>query len=314
MSGGASLSVAEPGMAVEIAGIRMRNPVITASGTFGYGPEYADLVDLNALGALVVKGIRMDPWEGNQPPRMVEVQGGLVNAIGLQGPGVDGFVRDYLPFLRQFSTPVIVNIWGRTLEEYGEVAAAFDGVAGIAGIELNISCPNVKEGGIAFGTDLQMASRVISLVRRSTRLPLITKLSPNVAAVGLFAKAAQDAGSDAISLINTLPALVIDVEARRPVLSNVFGGLSGPGIHAFAVRQVWDAAQAVTIPIIGMGGVTDAQGAIELMLAGASAVAVGTASFTDPSTVIRVIEGIKDYLVRHGMRDVRELTGAMVRK
>ncbi len=301
-------------MAVEIAGIRMRNPVMTASGTFGYGPEYADLVDLNALGALVVKGIRMEPWEGNQPPRMVEVQGGLVNAIGLQGPGVDGFVRDYLPFLRQFSTPVIVNIWGRTLEEYGEVAAAFDGVDGIAGIELNISCPNVKEGGIAFGTDLQMASQVISRVRQSTRLPLITKLSPNVSSVGRFARTAQDAGSDAISLINTLPALVIDVETRRPVLSNVFGGLSGPGIHAFAVRQVWDAAQAVTIPIIGMGGVTDAQGAIELMLAGASAVAVGTASFTDPSTVISVIEGIQAYLVRHGMRDVRELTGAMVRK
>lgn len=306
--------MAKPRMAVEIAGIRMRNPVMTASGTFGYGPEYADMVDINALGALVVKGVRMDPWEGNAPPRMVEVPGGLVNAIGLQGPGVAGFVDQYMPFLRRFNTPVIVNIWGRSLEEYGEVAAAFDSVEGVAGIELNISCPNVKEGGIAFGTDLTMAARVIERVRRNTRLPLIPKLSPNVASVGQFAKVAQDAGADAVSLINTLPALVIDVETRRPVLSNVFGGLSGPGIHAFAVRQVWDAAQAVTIPVIGMGGITDAAGAIEMLLAGASAVAVGTASFTDPSTAVTVIEGIEAYLERHGVADVRELTGAVVVK
>ncbi len=304
--------MANPGMAVNIGGIRMKNPVMTASGTFGYGPEYADMVDLNALGAIVVKGIRMDPCEGNPPPRMVEVPGGLVNAIGLQGPGVAGFITDYLPFLRRFSTPVIVNIWGRTLEEYGAVAAAFEGVVGVAGLELNISCPNVKEGGIAFGTDLKMAERVIEQVRRYTTLPLIPKLSPNVGAIGEFARVAEAAGADAISLINTLPAMVIDTERRRPVLSNVFGGLSGPGIHAFAVRQVWDAAQAVRIPVIGMGGITDADSAIAFLLAGAQAVAVGTASFTDPSTVIAVIEGIKTYLERHGIADVRELTGAVI--
>jgi len=304
--------MAKPDMTVEVAGIRMRNPVMTASGTFGYGPEYADLVDINALGALVVKGIRMEPWEGNAPPRMVEVPGGLVNAIGRQGPGVAGFVDKYMPFLRQFDTPVIVNIWGRTLEEYGAVAAAFDAVPGVAGIELNISCPNVKEGGSAFGTDLKMAASVISLVRRRTKLPLIPKLSPNAASVGAFAKVAQEEGADAVSLINTLPALVIDIETRRPVLSNVFGGLSGPGIHAFAVRQVWDAAQAVRIPIIGMGGITDAAGAIEMMLAGATAVAVGTASFTDPSTAVDVIAGIEAYLQRHGIASVRELTGGVV--
>ena len=306
--------MAKPGMAVEIGGIRMRNPVMTASGTFGYGPEYADVVDLDALGAIVVKGIRMDPWDGNAPPRMVEVPGGLVNAIGLQGPGVAGFIDLYMPFLRRFSTPVIVNIWGRTLEEYGDVAAAFDGVEGVAGIELNISCPNVKEGGIAFGTDRKMAARVIDLVRRNTRLPLIPKLSPNVAAVGEFARVAEASGADAVSLINTLPAMVIDTETRRPVLSNVFGGLSGPGIHAFAVRQVWDAAQAVRIPVIGMGGITDAAGAIAFLLAGASAVAVGTASFTDPSTAVSVIAGIESYLERHGIADVRELTGALILK
>lgn len=302
--------MANPDMAVNIGGIAMKNPVMTASGTFGYGPEYADVVDLNALGAIVVKGIRMDPCDGNPPPRMVEVPGGLVNAIGLQGPGVEGFINGYLPFLRQFSTPVIVNIWGKTLEEYGEVAAAFENVEGVAGIELNISCPNVKEGGIAFGTDLKMASRVIKLARQNTSLPLIPKLSPNVAAIGEFARAAQDAGADAVSLINTLPAMVIDTEQRRPVLSNVFGGLSGPGIHAFAVRQVWDAARAVNIPIIGMGGITDAAGAIAFLLAGARAVAVGTANFTDPSTAVSVIEGIEDYLTRHGFSDVGELTGA----
>lgn len=301
----------KPSMALTVAGIKMINPVITASGTFGYGPEYADLVDLNALGAITVKGIRMDPWEGNPTPRMVEVPGGLVNAIGLQGPGVQVFLECYMPFLRQFDTPVIVNIWGRTLEEYGEVAAAFDAVDGIAGIELNISCPNVKEGGIAFGTDLGMASRVIKHVRQQTRLPLIPKLSPNPSGIADFARAAEDAGADAISLINTLPAMVIDVETRLPVLSNAIGGLSGPGIHAFAVKQVWDAARAVRIPVIGMGGITDAQGAIAFLLAGASAVAVGTATFTNPTTVLNVIEGIEAYMERHGIADVRELIGTV---
>ena len=300
-----------PDMSVEIAGISMRNPVMVASGTFGYGSEYAEMVDLNRLGAIVVKGICLGPCDGNPPPRMAEVPGGLVNAIGLQGPGVTGFVEKYMPFLRGYATPVLVNIWGRTIEEYGEVAAAFDDVEGVAGLELNISCPNVKAGGISFGTDLKMAATVIGTVRARTRLPLIPKLSPNVGGMGAFAKMAQDAGADAVSLINTLPALVIDTETRRPVLSNGVGGLSGPGIHHFAVKQVWDAAQAVTIPVIGMGGICEPEDAIRFLLAGASAVAVGTANFTDPGTAIRVIDGIAAYMQRHGIGSVDALTGAL---
>jgi dihydroorotate dehydrogenase (NAD+) catalytic subunit len=300
-----------PNMAVDIAGIGMKNPVMVASGTFGYGPEYAEFVDLNALGAIVVKGIRMGPWEGNAPPRMVEVQGGLVNAIGLQGPGVSGFVESYLPFLRKFDVPVLINIWGRSLEEYGEVAAAFDGVEGVAGLELNISCPNIKEGGIAFGTDPAMAAEVIALTRSKTRLPLIPKLSPNVPNVSLFAKIAEDEGADAISLINTLPAMVIDIETRRPVLSNIVGGLSGPGIKPVAIKQVWEAARAVSIPVIGMGGITCARDAIEFLIAGATAVAVGTANFTEPTASVDVIQGIQQFLVDHDIADVRELIGSV---
>ena len=300
-----------PNMAVDIAGISMKNPVMVASGTFGYGPEYAEFVDLNALGAIVVKGIRMDPWEGNAPPRMVEVSGGLVNAIGLQGPGVAGFIETYLPFLRKFDVPVMINIWGRTLEEYGEVAAAFDGVEGIAGLELNISCPNLKEGGIAFGTDPATAAKVIALARSKTRLPLIPKLSPNVPNVALFAKIAEDAGADAISLINTLPAMVIDIETRRPVLSNIVGGLSGPGIKPVAIKQVWEAARAVSIPVIGMGGITCASDAIEFLIAGATAVAVGTANFTEPTASVDVINGIEQYLLDHNIADVHELIGSV---
>ena len=304
--------MSRPNMAVEIAGIKMKNPVTVASGTFGYGPEYAEFVDLNALGAITVKGIRMESWEGNAPPRMVEVPGGLVNAIGLQGPGVAGFVDKYMPFLRQFDVPVIVNIWGKTIEEYGEVAAAFDGVDGIAGLEVNISCPNIKEGGIAFGTDPAMAAKVIAETRARTRLPLIPKLSPNVPNVALFAKVAEDEGADAVSLINTLPAMVIDTETRRPVLSNEVGGLSGPGIKPVAIKQVWETAQAVSIPIIGMGGITCARDAVEFLLAGATAVAVGTANFTEPMASIDVIEGLEQYLVEHGIADVRELIGGVI--
>ncbi len=302
---------ASSAMSIEVAGIKMRNPVMVASGTFGYGVEYADLVDIGKLGAVVVKGICMEPCDGNLPPRMAEVPSGLVNAIGLQGPGVKGFVETYMPFLRQFDTPVLVNVWGRTIEEYGDVAAAFDDVAGIAGLELNISCPNVKAGGISFGTDLHMAAKVISAVRARTTLPLIPKLSPNVAGIGAFARMAEEEGADAISLINTLPALVIDVETQRPVLSNGVGGLSGAGIHHFAVKQVWDASQAVAIPVIGMGGIYEPEDAIRFLLAGASAVAVGTANFTDPGTAQRVIDGIADYMVRHGYSSVAELVGAL---
>ena len=301
----------EPDLTVTIAGIRMRNPVMVASGTFGYGPEYADMVDLNALGAIVVKGISIDPWEGNQTPRMVEVTGGLVNAIGLQNPGAEKFIAETMPFLRRFDVPVIVNIWGRTVEEYEAVARRFDGVEGVSALEVNISCPNIKKGGIAFGTDPRAAAEVVGRVRKATRLPLIPKLSPNVASIGDMARAVETAGADAISLINTIPAMVIDIERRRPVLANGVGGLSGPAIHHVAVKMVWEAARAVSIPVIGMGGIVEAEDAIEFIIAGASAVAVGTANFADPTTFSAVAQGIANYLARHGMRSVGELVGSL---
>lgn len=301
----------KPSMSVEVGGIRMKNPVMVASGTFGYGPEYADLIDLNQLGAIAVKGILSEPWEGNLTPRMVEVPGGLLNAIGLQNPGVEKFIKEYMPFLRRYDVPVIVNIWGRTEAEYGEVAARLDGVDGVSGLELNVSCPNVKHGGMAFGTNAGIMAGVISSVRKRTRLPLVPKLSPNVSDIALFARTAEESGADAISLINTIPAMAIDVETRRPVLANKVGGLSGPAIHPVAVRLVWEAARAVKIPVVGMGGITCARDALEFLIAGATAVAVGTANFTDPRTSLEVIRGIEDYLVRHGYTDVNELVGSV---
>jgi dihydroorotate dehydrogenase (NAD+) catalytic subunit len=298
-------------ISVNIGGIEMRNPVTVASGTFGYGPEYAELVDLEKLGAIVVKGVSLEPWDGNQPPRMVEVSGGLINAIGLQNPGVDGFAEKYMPFLREHDVPVIVNVWGKSVDEYAEASARLSDVEGIDGLEVNISCPNIKEGGIAFGTDEKMAAEVISAVRKRTKLPMIPKLSPNVTDISVFARIAENEGADAISLINTLPGMVIDIETRKPVLANVIGGLSGPAIHPVAVKMVWQAAQAVNIPIIGMGGITDAATAIEFIIAGATAVAVGTANFTNPATCLNVIAGIEEYLVRHGMKSVAELVGTI---
>jgi len=290
----------------------MKNPVTVASGTFGYGKEYAHLVDPRLLGAITVKGIRLLPWSGNPLPRHVEVPGGMVNAIGLQGPGVAGFIQDYLPFLRTTGVPVIVNIWGTTIEEYAEVAARLSDVEGISALELNISCPNVKEGGASFGADPRTAAELVAAVRPRTRLPIIPKLAPNVPRIQLFAKAVAEVGADALSLINTLPAMVIDIETRRPVLANKVGGLSGPAIHPVAVKLVWEASQAVRIPIIAMGGITGPEQAIEFLIAGAKAVAVGTATFIDPGTTLRVIQGIEQYLVRHHMKSVGDLSGSLV--
>lgn len=303
---------ARPDLTVAIAGIRMQNPVTVASGTFGYGSEYAALVDPRVLGAITVKGIRLQPCVGNPLPRHVEVTGGMVNAIGLQGPGVDGFIRHDLPFLRETGVPVIVNIWGTTLDEYAEVAVRLEAAGGIAGLELNISCPNVKAGGASFGTDPSTVAALVATVRSRTHLPLIAKLAPNVPDIRPFARAAAEAGADALSLINTLPAMVIDIETRRPVLANKTGGLSGPAIHPVAVKLVWDASQAVRIPIIAMGGIMGPDQALEFLIAGATAVAVGTATFIDPGTAVRVIAGIESYLVRHGLRTVRELTGSLI--
>ncbi len=300
-----------PNLAVNVGGIAMKNPVTVASGTFGYGVEYADWLDVRRLGAITVKGIRLEAWPGNPLPRHVEVAGGMVNAIGLQGPGVAGFIAQYMPKLRAINVPVIVNIWGTTLEEYAEVAARLSDVEGVSGLEINVSCPNVKSGGSSFGTDPATMASVIAAVRKRTRLPVIPKLAPNVPAMGPFARAAVEAGADALSLINTLPAMVIDIERRRPVLANKVGGLSGAGIHPVAVKHVYDAAQAVKVPIIAMGGILEAREAIEFLIAGATAVAVGTANFIDPLTPLRVIDGIHNYLVRHQMDSVAQLTGSL---
>jgi len=303
--------VKTPDLTVQLGPLKLANPVMVASGTFGYGAEYADLIDVRRLGAIVVKGIRLNLWEGNRTPRMVEVPGGLINAIGLQGPGVDGFVESYMPFLRTTGVPVIVNIWGTSVAEYGEVAARFDDVPGVAALEINVSCPNVKEGGASFGADPQRMAEVVAAVRRSTRLPLLTKLAPNVPDIRIFARAAEEAGSDILSISNTIPAMVIDIETRRPVLANRVGGLSGSSIHPVAVKLVWEAAQVAHIPIVGMGGIMRPSDAIEFLIAGAAAVAVGTANFIDPTTPLRVIDGIADYLCRHDFPRLADLTGSV---
>ena len=284
--------------------LTLKNPVMTASGTFGFGSEYAEYVPLDRLGAVVVKGIATFPWHGNPTPRVAEVTGGMLNAIGLQGPGVDKFLHgdEYLPFLRRAGATVIVNIWGRTIKQYAEVAARLDAESdGIAALEINISCPNIKEGGVAFGTDLKLAGQVVGAVRAATRLPLITKLSPNVTRIGDFAKAVVDAGSDMVSLINT----------RQPRIANRFGGLSGPAIKPIAVRMVYETAKAVNAPIIGMGGIVTAEDAVEFLMAGASAVAVGTAIFTDPEAPLKVIAGIDAWLDRHGCKTVADIVGTV---
>lgn len=289
----------------------MPNPVTVASGTFGYGVEYARLLDLNQLGAVVVKGIRLNPVRGHPTPRTAEVTSGLLNAIGLQGPGVAGFIRKYWPFLKALKVPTIVNIWGTTVEEYAEVARRFDALGGIGALELNVSCPNLKEGGAQFGTDVKLLSQVVAACRQATKLPLITKLSPNVPDIAPYAKAAEAAGSDALSVTNSFPAMAIDIETRRPKLANVTGGLTGPCIKPIAVKLVWEAAKAVKIPIIGMGGIQNAADAIEFMMAGATAVAVGTANFYEPQTALNVIAGIREFMERHGISEARQLTGSL---
>ena len=298
-------------LSVQIGSLRMQNPVTVASGTFGYGEEYAELLDLNQLGAVVVKGIRLTPVRGNPTPRTVEVASGLINAIGLQGPGVDGFIQKYWPFLKGLKVPTIINIWGTTVEEYAEVARRFDGLGGVGALELNVSCPNIKEGGAQFGTDARLLSQVVAACRKATRLPLITKMSPNVVSIAPYAKAAEDAGSDALAVTNSYPAMAIDIETRRPKLANVTGGLTGPCIKPIAIKLVWEAAKAVKIPIIGMGGIQNAADALEFIMAGATAVAVGTANFYEPQTALHVIEGIRDFMQRKDIRDVREIVGSV---
>ncbi len=298
-------------LSVKIGTLTLQNPVTVASGTFGYGVEYSQLVDLNQLGAVVVKGIRLKPVRGNPTPRTVEVTSGLINAIGLQGPGVDGFIRKYWPFLKKLKVPTIINIWGTTVEEYAEVARRFDALGGVGALELNVSCPNLKEGGAQFGTDARLLGQVVAACRKATKLPLITKMSPNVVSIVPYAQAAEAAGSDALSIMNSFPAMAIDIETRRPSLANVTGGLTGPCIKPIAMKLVWEAAKAVKIPIIGMGGIQTAADAIEFILAGATAVAVGTANFYEPQTALQVIAGLRRFMEEKGIRDVRELIGGV---
>lgn len=296
---------------VQIAGIQMKNPVMVASGTFGFGIEYSDFVDLNELGAIVTKGTSLDPWPGNPPDRIAETPAGMLNAIGLQNDGVDSLINDKLPWLRHFDVPVIVNIVGRTVGEYAEVARRLDGVPGVSGLEINVSCPNVKEGGISFGTDCSMIAEVVEAVRKATQLPIIPKLSPNVTDIVSMAKACVSAGADAVSLINTLLGTAIDAETRTFRLGNVTGGLSGPAIKPVALRMVWEVAKAVNVPVIGIGGIMTAEDAVEFLLAGATAVQVGTANFVNPRASIEIVKGIDSYLTRHGFKSVREIIGAV---
>lgn len=293
---------------VNIAGIKMRTPVMTASGTFGFGLEYADFLNLNEIGAIVVKGTTLEPRSGNYGRRIVETPAGMLNAIGLENPGVDHFITKILPCLSSYDVPVIVNIAGKTVEEYGAVAQKLN-VEGIAGLEVNISCPNVKQGGIAFGTNPQSAAEVINCVKKNSKFPVIAKLSPNVSDIVEMARAVEDAGADAISLINTLLGMAIDIKTWKPMLGNTVGGLSGPAVKPVAVRMVWQVAKAVKVPIIGMGGIMTADDAIEFLLAGAHAVSVGTANFVNPRAVVEIAEGIKDYLASHGLTDVNNLVG-----
>jgi len=298
-------------LAVEIAGIRLKNPLIAASGTFGYGVEYEGILDLSLLGGIVSKGLYMEPRDGAPMPRIVETPSGLLNAIGLQGVGIHAFVRDVLPRLARHDTALIVNICGDTVEEYAEVARVCDGAGGIAGLEVNISCPNVRKGGLAFGGDPHMTHEVVAAVRRATRLPLIPKLSPNVGDITVFARAAEEAGADALSCINTLLGLAVDVEARRPRLGFGTGGLSGPAIRPIAVRMAWQAARAVKIPVIGVGGISCASDALEFLIAGCRAVQVGTANFVDPGVHEHVLSGLCDHLERHGLDDVNSVVGTL---
>jgi dihydroorotate dehydrogenase (NAD+) catalytic subunit len=298
-------------LSVRIGSLVLSNPVIAASGCFGYGTEYADIVDLSTLGGVAVKGLFLAEREGHPPARIVETPSGMLNAIGLQGIGVHRFVAEKLPELRARGAVVFVNICGTTVDEYVEIARILSDQEGVGAIELNISCPNIKEGGITFGCSLPGTHHVVSAVRRVTTLPVIPKLTPNVTDVASFARAAEEAGADAVSLVNTFLAMAIDVETRRPRLSNIVGGLSGPAIRPIAVRMVYECHQAVRIPVIGMGGIASAADALEFMIAGASAVQVGTANFVDPFIWPKLVRGIEDYLRRHGLTRVGDLVGAV---
>lgn len=297
-------------MSVNIAGVEFKNPVMEASGTFGSGMEYSEFVDLNRLGAVVTKGVANVPWPGNPTPRIAETYGGMINAIGLQNPGIDVFAKRDIPFLKKYDTRIIVNVCGRTTEDYIEVVECL-GEEPVDMLEINISCPNVKEGGIAFGQDPKAVEAITKAVKAHAKQPVIMKLSPNVTDITVMAKAAEAGGADAISLINTLTGMKIDVERRTFALANKTGGLSGPAIKPVAVRMVYQAANAVRVPIIGMGGIANASDALEFILAGATAVSIGTANFHNPYATVETVDGIQAYMQKHGVKDIKELIGAV---
>jgi len=298
-------------LSVEIGSLRLKNPIIAASGCFGYGVEYADVVDLSTLGGVAVKGLFLAEREGHAPPRIVETPSGMLNAIGLQGIGVHRFIQERLPELRERRAIVIVNICGTTLDEYVEVARILSDAEGVHALELNISCPNIKEGGITFGCSLPGTHSVVSAVRKVTSLPVIPKLTPNVTDVASFARAAEDAGADAVSLVNTFLAMAIDVHTRRPRLSNIVGGLSGPAIRPIAVRMVYECRRVVRIPIIGMGGIATAEDVLEFMIAGANAVQVGTMNFVDPFIWSKLLAGVREHMTQHGLARLQDIVGTV---
>ncbi len=300
-----------PDISVDIGGIKLKNPVMTASGTFSYGAEFNDLIDLNRLGGIIVKGLSLEPSKGNPPPRIVETPCGMLNAIGLENVGIDAFLNEKLPFLSTLDVPVFANIYGKSIEEYARLAARIDAVADIAGVELNISCPNVKSGGVAFGVDPDVAENVVARVRENTAKHLMVKLSPNVTDVAMIARRVASGGADSISLINTITGMAVDLQSRKPVLANITGGLSGPAIKPVALRMVWQAAGAVDIPVIGIGGIMTAEDALEFIMVGAAAVQVGTANFVNPAATVDIIDGITNYLTENDIDDIAKLRGSL---
>jgi dihydroorotate dehydrogenase (NAD+) catalytic subunit len=301
-----------PEMAVHIGGgLTIKNPVMAASGTFGYGEEYAPYYDINRVGAVIVKGVSLEPRAGNPPPRIMETPCGMLNAIGLENPGVKIFIKEKLPFLKQYNVAVIVNVFGETLDEYKQVVEIVSETEGVHGLEINISCPNVKKGGIVFGTDPDMAYEITKEVKSATDLPVLVKLTPNVTDICVIAESVQAAGADAISLINTLTGMSVDIEQRIPHLANVTGGLSGPAIKPIALRMVWQVAKKVTVPVIGVGGITSARDAMEFLMVGARAVQVGTAHFINPQAAVDIVDGMEKYFMEHNIRDVNEFIGTL---
>lgn len=298
-----------PRMNVRLGRLKLKNPIMTASGTFGYGEEYADYVDLNKLGAIVVKGLSLKPRLGNPPPRIMETTGGMLNSVGLQNIGVDAFIENKLPFLRKYDTAVIANIYGESYDEFRKVAKKLNAAKGVHALEVNISCPNVKSGGVIFGSNPKIAAKVTQTVKEETSLPVIVKLTPNVTDIAAIAQAVEKAGADIISLINTLKGMSVDIKTRKPHLKNITGGLSGPAIKPVALRMVWEVVQKVSIPVIGIGGIMTAEDALEFLILGAQAVQIGTANFINPQATMEVIEGIKDYLTANKIKDVNNVIG-----